>query len=130
MDFVCEVSANRKAVYLNFLFWAQFDFTPQGLDAQQRDATIASLRDAWEFNHIEYRFRRATERKTPLRSAYSFGITTSGWLFLRNITTIAASSIAGSQIHRSSLCRMANSRGVKKRVRAIGETRTGVHGRK
>jgi hypothetical protein len=30
-DFVCGVSANRKAVYLNFLFWAQFDFTPLGL---------------------------------------------------------------------------------------------------
>ena len=28
MDFVCDVSTNRNAVFLNFLFWAQFDFTP------------------------------------------------------------------------------------------------------
>ena len=53
MDFACEVSTNRKAVYLNFLFWTQFDFTAQGVDAQQRDATIVRLREAWEFNHIE-----------------------------------------------------------------------------
>ncbi len=53
MDFVCEASTNRKTVYLNFLFWAQFDFNGQGVDVQQRDATIARLREAWEFNHIE-----------------------------------------------------------------------------
>jgi hypothetical protein len=52
-DFVCEVSTNSKAVFLNFLFWAQFDFNAQGVDAQQRDATIARVREAWEFNHIE-----------------------------------------------------------------------------
>jgi hypothetical protein len=53
MDFVCEVSTNRNAVYLNFLFWVQFDFTALGVDAQQRDATIARLKEAWAFNHIE-----------------------------------------------------------------------------
>lgn len=53
MDFVCEVSTNRKAVYLNFLFWAQFDFTPFGIDAQHRVSTVAHVREAWEFNHIE-----------------------------------------------------------------------------
>jgi len=53
MDFVCEVSTNRKAVYLNFLFWAQFDFTALSVDVQQRDATIARLKEAWAFNHIE-----------------------------------------------------------------------------
>lgn len=53
MDFVCEVSTNRKAIYLNFLFWAQFDFTAHGVDTQQRESIIAHLREAWEFNHIE-----------------------------------------------------------------------------
>jgi hypothetical protein len=53
MDFACEVSANRKAVYLNFLFWAQFDFTALGIDQPQRDAIIKRLKEAWEFNHIE-----------------------------------------------------------------------------
>ena len=53
MDFLCEVSTNRKAVYLNFWFWTQFDFSAQGVDFQQRNATIARLREAWDFNHIE-----------------------------------------------------------------------------
>jgi hypothetical protein len=53
MDFVCEVSANRTAMFLNFLFWAQFDFAPFGIDRQQRDATLGRLREAWAFNHIE-----------------------------------------------------------------------------
>lgn len=52
MDFVCEVAANRKAVYLNFLFWSQFDFNTVGINDQQRDAIIENLREAWDFNHI------------------------------------------------------------------------------
>jgi hypothetical protein len=52
-DFVCEVSANRKVVYLNFLFWAQFDFAPPGIGQTQRDSVIRKLREAWDFNHIE-----------------------------------------------------------------------------
>jgi hypothetical protein len=55
MDFVCEVSTNRKAVYLNFLFWANFDFSAQGIDAQQKESSIAHIREAWDFNHIEIR---------------------------------------------------------------------------
>jgi len=43
-DFVCEVSANRKAVYLNFLLWTQVDFTPLGMGQAQRNATIARLK--------------------------------------------------------------------------------------
>jgi hypothetical protein len=53
MDFVSEVSANRKAVYLNFLFWAQFDFTPMGIEMARRDAIIEKFREAWNFNHID-----------------------------------------------------------------------------
>jgi len=53
MDVVCEVSTNRKAIYLNFLFWTQFDFSAHAIDTQQRNSTIAQLREAWEFNHIE-----------------------------------------------------------------------------
>jgi hypothetical protein len=53
MDFVCEVSTNRKAIYLNFLFWVQFDFAAVGINQQERDATIERLREAWDFNHIE-----------------------------------------------------------------------------
>src|SRR5258708_25993963 len=67
----------------------------------------------------KYRFRPAIERKTSSALCYSFGIAMSGRLFRRNIHTNDASNIAGSQIHKSSLCRMANPRGVKKRVTAL-----------
>jgi hypothetical protein len=53
MDFVCEVSTNRKAVYLNFLFWANFDFSAEGIDAHQKESTIAHILEASDFNHIE-----------------------------------------------------------------------------
>jgi len=53
MDFVCEVATNRKAFYLNFLFWSQFDFNALGINHQQRDSTIDRLREAWDFNHID-----------------------------------------------------------------------------
>jgi hypothetical protein len=53
MDFGCEVSTNRKAVYLNFLFWAQFDFTSLGIEMARRDAVIQMIKEAWDFNHIE-----------------------------------------------------------------------------
>ena len=53
MDFVCAVSANRQAVYLNLLFWAHFDFRAHNIDAQQLDSTIAHICEAWEFNQIE-----------------------------------------------------------------------------
>jgi hypothetical protein len=52
-DFVPEVSANRKAVYLNFLFWTQFDFAPLGIEMARRDAIIEKVREAWDFNHID-----------------------------------------------------------------------------
>jgi hypothetical protein len=40
-------------VYLNFLFWSQFDFTGFGVDEQRRDATIARIMDAWNSNQLE-----------------------------------------------------------------------------
>jgi hypothetical protein len=52
-DFVCEVSENRKAIFLNFLHWAQFDFTPLGIDRVQRDAIIKKLKEASDSNLIE-----------------------------------------------------------------------------
>ena len=56
MDFVGEVSINRKAVYLNFLFWllwSRFDFTLLGVNEQRRDALIQALPEAWDLNDID-----------------------------------------------------------------------------
>jgi hypothetical protein len=52
MDFVCEVSANRKAVYLNSWFWAQHDFAGVGIGLREKRNVMDRLREAWEFNRI------------------------------------------------------------------------------
>jgi hypothetical protein len=52
MDFVCEVSANRKAVWLNSWFWAQHDFTNLGIDLQQKREVTDHLRQAWKLNQV------------------------------------------------------------------------------
>jgi hypothetical protein len=52
MDSVCEVSANRKAVYLNSWFRVQSDFASAGIDSQQKRNVLDGLRQAWELNHI------------------------------------------------------------------------------
>ena len=52
-DVACEISANRKSVYLNCLFWAQCDFAESGVSRQQRDGFISNLKKLWEFNHID-----------------------------------------------------------------------------
>lgn len=51
-DVACEVSANRKSVYLNWLFWHQRDFSAGGISADARDDFLEQLRKVWEFNHI------------------------------------------------------------------------------
>jgi len=52
-DVTCEVSANRKAVFLNCLFWAQHDFSESDVSRQQRDEFISNLKKVWEFNQID-----------------------------------------------------------------------------
>jgi hypothetical protein len=52
-DVACEISANRKSVYLNCLFWVQRDFSESGVSRQQRDDFISRLKKLWEFNHID-----------------------------------------------------------------------------
>lgn len=53
MDFTCEVAANQKTVFLNLLFWAQFDFTDFGVDQLKRDEIVEKVRFAWDFNRIQ-----------------------------------------------------------------------------
>jgi hypothetical protein len=42
-----EVSANKKAVFLNYLFWKQADFSAQQISAEQQSALLAALRASW-----------------------------------------------------------------------------------
>lgn len=53
MDVACEISANRKTVFLNWLFWAQHDFSDFGISQEQREVLLGHLKQCWEFNHIE-----------------------------------------------------------------------------
>lgn len=52
-DVTCEVSANRKSVYLNCLFWKQHDFSDAGISEHEKAVFIENLKKVWEFNHIE-----------------------------------------------------------------------------
>lgn len=47
MDFVCETGANHAAVFLNYFFWEQHDFTDEGLGVARRDAVLRALTKAW-----------------------------------------------------------------------------------
>jgi len=52
-DVACEISANRKAVYLNCLFWATHDFSQYGISKQQQEDFIGNLKKIWDFNNIQ-----------------------------------------------------------------------------
>jgi len=52
-DVSCEISTNRKAVFLNWLFWAQNDFSDFGISEEQRGNILGNLKQCWDFNHIE-----------------------------------------------------------------------------
>lgn len=43
MDFICELAANRKAVFLNFPFWAQADFPA----VEQKAKVLSAIRTLW-----------------------------------------------------------------------------------
>ena len=47
MDFHCEITANRTAMYLNFAFWAQNDFADRGIDLSRRDRVLGAIRQVW-----------------------------------------------------------------------------------
>jgi len=51
-DLSCETSANRKAFFVNYLFWAAHDFTNVGITNAQRDDCLKQIRNYWIFNKI------------------------------------------------------------------------------
>ena len=52
-DVVCEISANRKSIFLNWLYWVQHDFSELGISVEQKESLLGNLKLCWEFNHIE-----------------------------------------------------------------------------
>jgi hypothetical protein len=52
-DVACEVSANRKSVFLNWLFWCGHDFSEFGINEEQRGIMLRRLQECWTFNHID-----------------------------------------------------------------------------
>jgi hypothetical protein len=53
MDFVLEISANRKTVYLNSCFWAQHDFSDVGIAAPQKATVLDGVYRVWEDRRID-----------------------------------------------------------------------------
>ena len=47
MDVICEMAANHVAVFLNFFYWEQSDFSSDGIDQAARDDLLGKLRGVW-----------------------------------------------------------------------------------
>jgi hypothetical protein len=47
MDFICEISANSKTIYLNFWFWLGHDFSIAGIDENRKATVLNGIRTAW-----------------------------------------------------------------------------------
>jgi hypothetical protein len=47
MDFMCEVSANRKSIFLNFPFWYQADFSKEGIPTGTKSTVIEAIETVW-----------------------------------------------------------------------------------
>lgn len=77
-DVAGEISANRKSVYLNWLFWAQNEFSELGANLKHGDDFLGNLKKVWEFNQIEVPLpSRLSERQE--RPSSCWGRFT-GWL--------------------------------------------------
>ena len=53
MAFSLEISVNRKAVYLNCLFWLAHDFTAYDIEQNLKSATLAGAIESWKHHRIE-----------------------------------------------------------------------------
>jgi len=47
-DLAQEISVNRKAVFLNWLFWERHDFSPAGINEEDKNALLTELQRCWE----------------------------------------------------------------------------------
>jgi len=47
MDFLCELAANKKAVFLNFAFWVQTDFLANGVSAELKAKVLGAIQKVW-----------------------------------------------------------------------------------
>jgi hypothetical protein len=52
MDFTLEISANRKAVYLNCLSWMEHDFSKVGVSAELTRTALDGVKEAWNYSRI------------------------------------------------------------------------------
>ena len=53
MDFTLEISVNRKAVFLNCMYWVAHDFTSCNIDESLKSSTIAGVIEAWKRSRLE-----------------------------------------------------------------------------
>ena len=48
MDFICEIAANAKAIYLNFPFWLKHDFGEVGLGCEKKQRVLNAIKKVWQ----------------------------------------------------------------------------------
>jgi hypothetical protein len=54
MDFICEISANSKAVFINYPFWAYRDFDAQGISKDKKQRVLDMIVKVWEPRFPEF----------------------------------------------------------------------------
>jgi hypothetical protein len=64
-DFATELSANRKTVFLNCLYWQHAELSHLGCSGEQRDSFFAALAKAWKSGHIGVPLPLRTGMSTP-----------------------------------------------------------------
>jgi len=62
MDFTLEISVNKKAVYLNCLFWVEHDFSNIGITAELKSAALSGVVEAWNYSQITPRLPAALSK--------------------------------------------------------------------
>lgn len=48
MDFYCEIRAHKHAIYMNYRYWQQADFSQQGVTEQEKLDVLHTMKQYWE----------------------------------------------------------------------------------
>lgn len=47
MDFICEIAANHVAIFLNYSYWMQREFSDQGINKVEQERVLLAIQKIW-----------------------------------------------------------------------------------
>lgn len=63
MDFMCEVYAQMRVVYLHYPYWLKEDFTGEGLSNDKKSELLRKIEKRWEMSDIPFGLPRLMNNK-------------------------------------------------------------------